>query len=106
MQNRILAKTVNDENEKYSIRIWMVRLGMNGDSFRQTRKILMEKLSGHAAFRTAEQADAFKKKEKRKRDALKAAKAVVEASGHQAGNTDGDSGDQQAESQDAAEAAD
>lgn len=111
VQNRIQAKTVNDENEKYSIRVWMVRLGMNGDSFRQTRKILMENLSGHAAFRTAEQAEAFKKKEKRKRDALKAAKATAEASGHQAGNGDGGSGDQQieaqeAESHDAAEAAD
>lgn len=106
MQNRIQAKTVNDENEKYSIRVWMVRLGMNGDSFRQTRKILMKNLSGHAAFRTAEQADAFKKKEKRKRDALKAAKAAVEASGHQVGNRDGDSGELQAENRDAAEAAD
>lgn len=107
MQNRIQAKTVNDENEKYSIRVWMVRLGMNGDSFRQTRKILMENLSGHAAFRTAEQAEAFKKKEKRKRDALKAAKAAVEASGHQASNGDGvQTGDQQTESHDAAEAAD
>lgn len=105
-QNRIRAKMVNDENEKYSIRVWMVRLGMNGDSFRQTRKILMENLSGHAAFRTGEQADAFKKKEKRKRDALKAAKAAEEASGHQVGNRDGDSGELQAESRDAAEAAD
>lgn len=112
MQNRIQAKTVNDENEKYSIRVWMVRLGMNGDSFRQTRKILMENLSGHAAFRTAEQAEAFKKKEKRKRDALKAAKAAVEASGHQDGNGGGvQTGDQQIEDQqagsrDATEAAD
>ena len=55
-QKRIQAKDVNDENEKYALRTWLLRLGMNGPDFKETRKILMENLSGHAAFRTDEEA--------------------------------------------------
>ena len=51
-QKRIHAKAVNEENEKYALRIWLTRLGMNGPEYKGTRKILMENLSGHAAFRT------------------------------------------------------
>ena len=55
-QKRIQAKEVNDSNEKYALRTWLLRLGMNGPDFKQTRKILLENLSGHAAFRTDEEA--------------------------------------------------
>lgn len=51
-QKRILAKAVNEENEKYALRIWLTRLGMNGAEYKVTRKILMRNLSGHSAFRT------------------------------------------------------
>ena len=51
-QKRIQAKAVNEENEKYALRIWLTRLGMNGPEFKETRRILMENLSGNAAFRT------------------------------------------------------
>ena len=44
-QKRIQAKDVNDENEKYALRTWLLRLGMNGPDFKETRKILMENLS-------------------------------------------------------------
>ena len=77
-QKRIQAKEVNDSNEKYALRTWLLRLGMNGPDFKETRKILMEKLSGHAAFRTDEEAQKFLAKEKAKRDALKAAKQAAQ----------------------------
>ena len=51
-QKRIQAKAVNEENEKYALRIWLTRLGMNGAEYKSTRKILMANLSGHSAFRT------------------------------------------------------
>lgn len=51
-QKRIQAKKVNEENEKYAMRIWLTRLGMNGPDYKETRRILMQNLSGHAAFRT------------------------------------------------------
>ena len=86
-QKRIQAKDVNDENEKYALRTWLLRLGMNGPDFKETRKILMEKLSGHAAFRTDEEAQKFLAREKAKRDALKAAKQVAQEAASSAGET-------------------
>ena len=77
-QKRIQAKDVNDENEKYALRTWLLRLGMNGPDFKEPRKILMENLSGHAAFRTDEEAQKFLAREKAKRDALKAAKLAAQ----------------------------
>lgn len=77
-QKRIQAKDVNDENEKYALRTWLLRLGMNGPDFKETRKILMENLSGHAAFRTDAEAQKFLAREKAKRDALKAAKQAAQ----------------------------
>lgn len=75
-QKRIQAKEIDAENEKYAFRIWLLRLGMNGTEYKQTRKLLMENLDGNSAFRTEEDAEKFKTKEKEKRDALKAAKAA------------------------------
>ena len=88
-QKRIQAKDVNDENEKYALRTWLLRLGMNGPDFKETRKILMEKLSGHAAFRTDEEAQKFLAREKAKRDALKAAKQAAQEGGSSVGETVG-----------------
>ena len=56
-QKRILAKPVNDENEKYAMHGFLIRLGMNGAELKPTRKILMERLSGSQAFRTPVQAE-------------------------------------------------
>ena len=86
-QKRIQAKDVNDENEKYALRTWLLRLGMNGPDFKETRKILMEKLSGHAAFRTDEEAQKFLAREKAKRDALKATKQAAQESSSFTGET-------------------
>ena len=67
-QKRIQAKAVDAANEKYAMRIWLVRIGMDGDEFKQTRKILMEKLTGHSAFRTPADAEKAKAKAQKKRD--------------------------------------
>lgn len=76
-QKRIQAKAVDAANEKYAMRIWLVRIGMDGDEFKQTRKILMEKLTGHSAFRTAADAEKAKAKAQKKRDELRAAKEAA-----------------------------
>lgn len=86
-QKRIQAKTVNDENEKYALRIWLIRLGLNGNEHKELRKVLMQNLSGHAAFRTAEEAEKFRIKEKAKRDKLKASKQAVQGNDVDAGET-------------------
>ena len=73
-QKRIQAKKVDDANEKYALRIWLIRLGLNGSEHKELRRLLMKNLSGHAAFRTPEEAEKFRIKEKAKRDALKTAR--------------------------------
>ena len=40
------------ENKKYAFRCFLLRLGLIGDSYKETRKVLMRILSGSAAFRT------------------------------------------------------
>jgi hypothetical protein len=77
-QKRIMAKEVDDSNEKYITRIWLLRLGMKGSDYKTTRAILLKNLSGHIAFRTQEQIDAAKEKAKAKRAAAKAAKQAEE----------------------------
>ncbi|MCD8013324.1 MAG: hypothetical protein LUG99_09130 [Lachnospiraceae bacterium] len=78
-QKRIQPKRTTAENEKYAFRIWLLRLGMGGSEYKEARKILLENLDGNSAFRTEEDAEKFKAKEKQKRDALKAAKAAAAA---------------------------
>ena len=60
---------------------------MNGPDFKQTRKILMENLSGHAAFRTDEEAQKFLAREKAKRAALTAAKRAAQEGSASSGET-------------------
>ena len=78
-QKRIQAKAVNGENEKYAFRIWLTRLGMNGTEYKTTRKILMENLSGHSAFRTEADKERWIQRYVEKREAEKAAREVTEA---------------------------
>ena len=92
-QKRIQAKEVNITNEKYAMRIWLVRIGMDGPEFKQARAVLMENLSGHTAFRTPEDAEKARAKNQQKRDALRAAKEAAKAVHAEmikaAANTDG-----------------
>ena len=76
-QKRVQAKAVNEENEKYALRIWFTRLGMNGPEFKTTRKVLMENLTGHSAFRTPAEEAKWKARQAEKREALKAAKEAA-----------------------------
>lgn len=78
-QKRIQAKTVNEANEKYALRIWLTRLGMNGPEFKTTRKVLMENLTGHSAFRTDVEKQRWMQRQAEKREALKASKAAEAA---------------------------
>lgn len=73
-QKRVRAKDTDDTNEKYSLRVWLVRLGLNGPEYKSERKILMENLSGHAAFRTPADEEKWKARQQTKKLALKAAK--------------------------------
>lgn len=65
MQKRVRIEAPSMDNEKYIFRVWLIRIGMQGEEFKTTRKILMENLSGNAAFKTEEQAEAFREKHRK-----------------------------------------
>lgn len=66
-QKHTLARPVTAENEKYSFRIWLITLGMKGDEYAQTRKILLAPLSGNAAFKDEAMQNRWKEKQRAKR---------------------------------------
>ena len=73
-QKRVQAKDVDDSNEKYAMRIWLVRIGFGGAEYKADRRILMEHLTGHTAFRNDDEKAKWVERQKAKRDAAKAAK--------------------------------
>lgn len=76
--SRILPIHKDEENEKYAMRNWMVRIGLDGEEYKTTRKYLIENLSGHSAFKTPADQARWKAKQDKKREALKAAKKEKE----------------------------
>ena len=72
-QKRIQAKDVDDSNEKYTLRVWLIRLGMNGAEYKEDRKRLMENLSGHSAFRNEAERVRWTERQQAKRKAQKTA---------------------------------
>ncbi|MBQ3456632.1 MAG: hypothetical protein IJG36_09355 [Synergistaceae bacterium] len=53
-QKHIQAKKVDESNEKFAFRVWLVRLGLNGAETKAERKTFYANLTGHTAFRTKE----------------------------------------------------
>ncbi|QNO13341.1 hypothetical protein HYG86_00390 [Alkalicella caledoniensis] len=49
--NRASFKQAQDDNPKYALRTWLIRIGMNGPEFKETRKTLLKHLEGSGAFR-------------------------------------------------------
>ena len=50
-QKRAMAKAKPTENEKYTFRCFLLRLGMIGDAYKTSRKILLQNLTGSSAFK-------------------------------------------------------
>lgn len=61
------TKTVS-ENEKYTFRVWLLRIGMIGDDFKTARKHLLDNLEGNIAWKSPEQAEAQKERLRKKRE--------------------------------------
>ena len=55
-QKSVIATEQETDNEKYTFRCFLLRLGFIGTEYKEARKILMQNLSGNAAFRTAREA--------------------------------------------------
>ena len=50
-QKRILDKPYDGDNDRFAMRIFMVRLGMKGADFALARKLMMRNLSGNSGWR-------------------------------------------------------
>lgn len=62
-----------EENEKYYMRIWLLRIGFGGRDMKESRNMLMENLKGHSAFRTQADIDRAKVRTKQRAEAEKLA---------------------------------
>lgn len=51
-QKRVTAKEKIVDNEKYAFRCFLLRLGMIGSAYKESRKILMQNLTGSSAFKS------------------------------------------------------
>lgn len=77
-QKRVQAKDVDDSNEKYAMRVWLVRIGFGGADHKTDRRILLEHLTGHTAFRNDEEKAKWTERQKAKREAAKASAQTTE----------------------------
>ncbi len=50
-KRNVAARVKPTDNEKYTFRTWLLRLGMIGDEYKASRKLLLRNLSGNASFR-------------------------------------------------------
>ena len=50
-QKRVTAKPKSYENEKYAFRCFLLRLGLIGNEYKTSRKILLQNLSGNSSWR-------------------------------------------------------
>lgn len=51
-QKRVTAKEKTVDNEKYAFRCFLLRLGMIGSAYKESRKILLQNLTGSSAFKS------------------------------------------------------
>ena len=70
-QKRISPKETIEENEKYYMRIWLLRLGFGGAEGKEIRDLLMKKLKGHSAFRTEANKQRWQEARRNEREAAK-----------------------------------
>jgi len=56
-QKRITAKEKEVDNEKYAFRCFLLRLGFIGDEYKKERKILLQNLTGSAAFKAGKKGE-------------------------------------------------
>ncbi len=70
-QKRISPKETIEENEKYYMRIWLLRLGFGGAEGKTVRNLLLKNLKGHSAFRTDENKQRWQEARRSEREAAR-----------------------------------
>lgn len=69
-RSAVMQKTRSD-NELFTFRVWLVRLGLNGEEFKHTRDHLLAHLEGDRAWRHDKDSYEVNKKKKRNREAAR-----------------------------------
>lgn len=64
------AETIK-ENEKYYMRIWLLRLELGGADGKEVRRVMLDNLKGHSAFRTQEEIERAKIRNRERAEAKK-----------------------------------
>ena len=67
VQKRALPAKTQSENEKYTFRTWLLRLGLIGEEFKTARLHLLKNLEGNIAWKDPAQAEAQKERLREKR---------------------------------------
>ena len=67
-RSTVMRKTHSD-NELFTFRVWLVRLGLNGDEFKHTRDHLLANLEGDRAWRYDKDSYEVNRKKKKQREA-------------------------------------
>ena len=67
-RSTVMRKTRSD-NELFTFRVWLVRLGLNGDEFKHTRDHLLANLEGDRAWRYDKDSYEVNRKKKKQREA-------------------------------------
>ena len=68
-QRSTVMRKTHSENELFTFRVWLVRLGLNGPEFKHTRDHLLAHLEGDRAWRHDKDSYEVNKKKKRNREA-------------------------------------
>lgn len=51
-QKRVIAKECATDNEKFAMRLFLIRLGFTGDEYKTARRILLRNLTGNSSWRS------------------------------------------------------
>lgn len=84
-QKRALPAKTLSENEKYTFRTWLLRLGLIGEEFKTARMHLLKNLEGNIAWKDPAQAEAQKERLRAERLKELARQEAGEGQGEQAG---------------------
>ena len=75
-QKSASPRVTHSENPRYTFRCWLIRIGLNGDEFKNCRKHLLSHLEGNIAWLHPE--DAIKQRERLKAERIAACEQRVE----------------------------
>ena len=70
-QKQIKPDETIEENEKYYMRIWLLRLGFGGKEGKEVRNLLLKNLKGHSAFRTEANKQRWQEARRNEREAAR-----------------------------------